>query len=104
VEAWPALAAGRNSAADRFGYLGGCHRDAGSHSRADDCRSRGCGPDTLVADSDRGAVPAGDTNPKTYHFAAAGPLDAAALVAAAREAGPWTGDPARSQKVPAAPR
>jgi hypothetical protein len=42
-------------------------------------------------------------NPKTYHFAATGSLDAAP-VAASREADRSTGGSARSRKVTAAPR
>jgi len=56
-----------------------------------------------VADSDRRAVPVDDMNPKTYHFAATGSLDAAP-VAASREADRSTGGSARSRKVTAAPR
>jgi len=55
-----------------------------------------------VADSDRRAVPVDDMNPKTYHFAATGSLDAAPV--ASREADRSAGGSARSRKVTAAPR
>jgi hypothetical protein len=103
VAEWLALAAGKNSADDRSGFLYRCRTSEDSDFHQRDYRSRDHDLDTPVADYHRGSVlelvvlapevpapgPADDMNP----------LDAAAAPAAASWEAGRTGDSARSTQA-----